>query len=484
MTALPTDASDMLQTLACRDVLKQLTEVHGADSLVWSIFLRLLEIPRASGNPTQIIPGIVAMIKRMTGGGRRWMGSDTYIMHPADNASSISLKCTGSTLSSDYLVAYTANCDSSGYPTTYTGSQQVAYASGTIGIDGEYSLTSSSKDCVYVKFRSSYSSMYGSHGDFQCDWAAAGAFTPQTTLSGTFGPEDYDINRYEKYVVHPGDMASANVTCTGKMNQSSDEFELYKASCDSSHDTSQATLVVSADREISIDESLTFEGSLNCFYVIWRTKNNSYRDYGNLPTCTYQAVDSNGNTSDSEDDNGDDDDTSDPIDPSDINPMFLLVGGLLVLCILLSICVCVCNKHEEEEEEGEEEEEESVQCVSHSPSIPSMPSMPSMPGVQTGVTATQPSGVAMSPMGNMSQVTTGMGTMGGQLTPAMLDSMSSQQLQMQLYMQQMQMQQMYRMSMNQGMIHPVQQSTGVSKVETAVEVEAQLPGGVEAVESV
>ncbi|GIQ90253.1 hypothetical protein KIPB_012981, partial [Kipferlia bialata] len=228
-----------------------------------------------------------------------------YVIDPNTNPSSISLTCTGRTeYRYDYLYVYRASCDS-GHNTS--SASRLTSDSGTIDISTTISSLSASQ-CVYVVFDSDSSSYSGYN--FSCSYTSYGGSSSSTTntytsLSGSFGPSSYYNNQYEKYIVHPDDLASASVSCTGS-SESSDYIKLYKAYCSSSHSTSNSSFITSDSGTINISSTLDFSSSsYNCFYVVWDT-NYTYTRSSNYPTCTYTATDTSGNT-------GDDDDGIDPM---------------------------------------------------------------------------------------------------------------------------------------------------------------------------
>ncbi|GIQ88954.1 hypothetical protein KIPB_011312, partial [Kipferlia bialata] len=313
-----------------------------------------------------------------------------YVIDPNSNPSSISLTCSGYTqYGADYLRVYTATCDS--YHNTSSGSR-VTSDSGTINISRTMSSLSTSQ-CVYVIFDSdgSYSSGY----DFSCSYTSSGSGSGSgayTSLSGSFGPSSYYNNQYQKFIVHPEDLASATVSCSGT-SQYGDYLKVYKAYCDSSDYPSGASFVTSDSGTIDINESMNFSSSsYNCFYVLWDTDSSGYSS-SDFPRCSYTAIDIYGNTGD---DNG---------------YLFVIAGVVLVVAALIAVCV-VLSKKKKGDAGGDGK-------MTPNPMKPN----PSNAG------PAPPQGMSPPPM----------------LTREMLDRMSPAQLQMQMEMQQTQLQQMMRM---------------------------------------
>ncbi|GIQ81505.1 hypothetical protein KIPB_002470 [Kipferlia bialata] len=310
--------------------------------------------------------------------------SERYIVLPTAGLGSATVTCSGDTQDDgDVLSIYMAHCSSSG---DMSSASLVASATGSIDLSHTLSFPEDgSENCLFVTWTT------GPTGNSYTQLPACTYTTstgiPYTSVhtgkSGTFGPSTYTNNQYEKYVVHPKKMESSSLQCSSEDGNTGDYIKVYYAYCDESYNTSSSRLAESADGSIDLSYSLDFkEGDDDsCFYVVWDT--DASGTSAHLPTCSYTAEVG--------------------FSLSYIDPV-VFIGGGAALFLLVLVCICRCKRKARKGRDGRE-----------------------------GVTDTQV--VSMDvPVSKVPVPTTLAVTPGSK---AMLDSMSGQQLQMQMQMQQM-----------------------------------------------
>ncbi|GIQ84191.1 hypothetical protein KIPB_005639, partial [Kipferlia bialata] len=254
----------------------------------------------------------------------------SYIVYPPDMVSA-SLHCTGNIEGgADELRLYTGQCDGSDNDDLqFNDATLVQTYSGSLDINWSMQTDGGTDHCFKLEM------VTDAHGyqtqSFTCDYVATAgtpyvppAVTRETFLftatSGTIEVDKYLDNQLDTFLVFPGGMRCASVTCSGSTEQGYDFVELYKAQCsDAMPDTyTSQTLVESDSGSIYIDEYMEFDDTYNCFYVQLET-DSSISDYSGF-TCDYQAS-----------------------RPLFLLPTFLLVLSLGVMVTAALLCCCCCR---------------------------------------------------------------------------------------------------------------------------------------------
>ncbi|GIQ80576.1 hypothetical protein KIPB_001401 [Kipferlia bialata] len=139
---------------------------------------------------------------------------------------------------------------------------------------------------------------------------------------------DYGNNLKMKWVIYPGPLASADITCTGHTqgytypDHTADWVKIYQATCSSTGSTSNPDLLEHDNNIIKMDESITFGDPYDCVYVTFESDYYHTNDATGF-TCDYKVKTA---------------DNSEMVHDIVVVVLALvLVGGLCYYCIRVSV---------------------------------------------------------------------------------------------------------------------------------------------------
>ncbi|GIQ82327.1 hypothetical protein KIPB_003443 [Kipferlia bialata] len=208
---------------------------------------------------------------------------DTFIIHPASIAS-VSARFTGATepvndtikvkdtahvshqelqfsgVENCFVVQFDTNESDHDYPgftCNYTTTGLTCPSGEYLNATGYCESCPSGKVCTGDNtFEDCSEDMIPNDTQTQCIWRTPDKTTVLTDLTGTFSPETYYNDQYEMFLVHPLNMSSVSITCTGVTEPDADRVKASYALSSGSEVSSMTTPFVSASGAVNFTAEL------------------------------------------------------------------------------------------------------------------------------------------------------------------------------------------------------------------------------------
>ncbi|GIQ79383.1 hypothetical protein KIPB_000026 [Kipferlia bialata] len=161
-----------------------------------------------------------------------------------------------------------------------------------------------------------------------------------TAANGSVSNTRYEPYQYDTFTIHPQDMVSANITCTGVLDPDS-HVSVYEATCTAGGESDLWSLSSTSSGIIDTTDSFVFEGGgSNCMCVTLET--GAVVTSGMSFSCVYTTSDEAWVEA-----------ASGILSWSVREGLIAVVGGLVMLSVVVVMGLCCMGmcKHGEEEEE-------------------------------------------------------------------------------------------------------------------------------------